>query len=73
MEDNMVVIREPKTFHFQFDFPNDVGKNLKDEIEFIITHNESLAEYKIKKEIRQLLSKYKQGNSIQEHGKQQND
>ena len=46
MEDNMVVIREPKTFHFNFDLSKDIEKNFKLEIEFIIKHNESLAENK---------------------------
>ena len=73
IEDNILVIREPKLFHCNFDFPKDVDKNLKDEIEFIIKRNESLAEYKIKNEIGQLLSKYKSGNDIHEHGKQQNE
>ena len=44
----MVVIRESKTFYFDFDLPKDVDKNLKHEIEFIIKYNESLAEHKIK-------------------------
>ena len=35
--------------------------------------NESLAENKIKEEIEPLLLKYKQGNNIHEHGKQQNE
>ena len=30
MEDNLVVIREPKAFYFKFDFSKDVDKNLKD-------------------------------------------
>ena len=30
---------EPKTFYFDFNLPEDIGKNLKDEIEFIIKHN----------------------------------
>ena len=51
MEKNMVVIREPKTFYFDFDFPKDIGKNLKHEIEFIIKNNESIVENKIKNEI----------------------
>ena len=34
--------------------------NLNDEIDSIIKHNERFAEHTIKKEIRQLLSKYKQ-------------
>ena len=29
----MVVIREPKTFYFDFNLPKDVDKNLKHEIE----------------------------------------
>ena len=43
MEDNMIVIKEPKTFHFKYNFPKDGDKNSKDEIEFIIKRNESLA------------------------------
>ena len=43
MEENMVAIREPKTFYFYFDLPKDVDKNLKHEFEFIIKRNESLA------------------------------
>ena len=51
MEKNMIVIREPKTFYFDFDLPKDVDKNLKHEIEFILKSNESLVENKIKNEI----------------------
>ena len=29
MEENMVVIRDPKTFYFNFHRPKDVDKNLK--------------------------------------------
>ena len=47
--------------------------NLKHEIEYIIKINESLAEDKMKNETKQLLSKYKHGNNIDEHGKQQNE
>ena len=72
MEEDMIVIRDPKTFYFDSDWPKDVDKNLKHEIEFIIKTNESLAENKIKNEIEQLLSKCKHGNNIHEHGKQQN-
>ena len=36
MEENMVVIRLPKTFYFDFYWPRDIDKNLKHEIEFII-------------------------------------
>ena len=62
MEENIVVIREPKTFYFHFDWPKNVDENLKHEIEFIIKSNESLAENKIKNEIKHL-------NNIHEHGK----
>ena len=69
----MIVIRDPKTFYFDFDQPKDVEMNLKHEIEYIIKINESLAENKMKNETKQLLSKYKHGNNIDEHGKQQNE
>ena len=36
MEENMIVIRNLKTFCFDFDLPKDVDDNLKREIEFII-------------------------------------
>ena len=62
MEENMIVITDPKTFCFNFDLPKDVDKNLKREIEFIIKSNESLAEIMIKNEIEKLLLKYKHGN-----------
>ena len=58
MDKNMIVIRDPKTFCFNFDLPKDVDENLKHEIEFIIKSNESLAENKLKSEIEQLLLKY---------------
>ena len=73
MEEDMIVIRDPKTFCFDFDWPKDIDENLKDEIEFIIKSNESLAENKIKSEIEQLLVKYKHGNNIHENGQQQNE
>ena len=73
MEENMIVIRDPKIFCFNFDWPKDVDENLKHEIEFIIKSNESLAKNKIKKEIEQLFLKYKYGNNIHEHEKQQNE
>ena len=72
MEENMIVIRDPKTFCFNFDFPKDFDENLMHEIEFIIKSNETLRENKIKNKIEQLLLKYKNGNNIHEHRKQQN-
>ena len=53
----LVIKTEPKNFHF--DLPKDVGINLKQEIFFIIKHNELLAEHTIRNKIRQLLSNYK--------------
>ena len=47
MEGNMIVIRDPKTFCFNFDCSKDVDENLKHKIEFIIKSNESLAENKL--------------------------
>ena len=44
----MTVIRDLKTFCFNFDKPNNVEQNLKHEIEFITKINESLAENKTK-------------------------
>ena len=55
----MNVIRDPKTFFFNFDWPKDVDENLKYEFEFMVKRNESLAENKIKNQIEQLLLKYK--------------
>ena len=69
----MIAIRDAKTFSFTFDWPKDFDENLKHEIEFIIKINESLAENNIKNETEQLLLKYKHGNNIHKHGKQQNE
>ena len=73
MEENITVIRDPKTFYFDFDWPKDVDENLKHEIEFIIKNIESLPDNNIKNDMEQLLSKYKHGNNIQEDIKQQNE
>ena len=67
------MITDPKTFYFDFDWSKNVDENLKHGIEVIIKSNESLAENKIKNEIKQLLLKYKHENDIQEHRKQQNE
>ena len=45
----MAVIRELKTFYFDFDWPKNVDENW-----FIIKSSESLAENKIKTETEQL-------------------
>ena len=44
----MIVIRDPKSFDFDFDWLKNVDENLKYEIKFIIK-NKSLAENKMKK------------------------
>ena len=36
MEENMIVITDPKTFCFNFDLSKDIDENLKNGIEFII-------------------------------------
>ena len=41
---NMIIITDPKTFYFDFDWPKDFKENLMHEIEFIIKSNESLTE-----------------------------
>ena len=73
MEENVIVIRDSKIFCFNFDWSKYVDENLKDEIEFSIKSDESLVENKMKNKIEQLLLKYKHGNNIHEHGKQQNE
>ena len=66
----MIVIRDPKTFSFNFDFPKNADKNLKRDIEFIIKSNTSLVENNSKSEIEQLLLKYKHRNNIHQYQKQ---
>ena len=73
MEESVIVIRDPKNFCFNLDWPKDADENLKHEIEFIIKEDESLAENTIKSEIEQSLLKCKHANNIIEHGKQQNE
>ena len=74
LEENMIVIRDPKSFCFNFDWPKYVDENLKYETEFMIKRkNEYLAENEMKNEIEQLLLKYKHDNNIHEHGQQQNE
>ena len=48
MDEKIIIIRDPKTFCFNFDWPKDVDENLKHEIEFIEKWNFSW-EKKIKK------------------------
>ena len=52
---NLVIIILPKTV--SIDLPIKINKILKHDIKFIISRNESLAEYTIKNKIRQLLFK----------------
>ena len=69
MKKNMILIRVPKKFCFNFDLPKDVDGNLKREIEFIIKSNKSLAEIIIKNEIDNYCY-WKHGNHIHEYRKQ---
>ena len=55
MEENMIMIKDPKIVCFNFYLPKDVDQNLQQEIKFIKRINEFLAETKIKNEIEQLL------------------
>ena len=64
MKEKMIVIRDPKTFFFNFDLPKNVY--LKCQTELIIKRNESLAEITIKKKIEKLLLTYKDGNTNME-------
>ena len=73
IKDIKLVIREPKIFHFNYDLPGNIEKNLKYEIDFIIKLIESLAKHKLKNKIKQTLSRYKHGNNIHEHRKQQSE
>ena len=49
---NLVIITLPKTICV--DLPIKINESLKNDIKFIVSRNESLAEYKIKKEIFRL-------------------
>ena len=73
MEENMIVIEDPKTFILILIGLKDADKILKHEMEFIIKSNEYLADNKIKDKIEQLLSEYKHENNSHEHGNQQNE
>ena len=55
MEENIIVIRCPKTFCVNFNWLKHINENLNHEIEFMIKSKESLAENKIKIDIEQLL------------------
>ena len=73
MEENMVIIKEPKTSYFDFDWPKNFDENFKHEFKFIIKSNKFLVEHKMKNKIEQLLSKYKHGINNHKHEKQQNE
>ena len=44
----MIVIRDPRTFYFNFDWNKDVDDSLKHDIKFITKSSESLTENKMK-------------------------
>ena len=56
----MIVIRDTKTFCFNFDLPKDFDENWNRKIEFNRKKNESLAEIIIKNKIKELLLRLKQ-------------
>ena len=64
MKENVIVIKECKTFNFYFDWPIGADENMKHEIEFIIKDNENSVENKIKNYIEQVLLKNMHGNDI---------
>ena len=51
MEENMIVIRDPKTFYLNFIWPKDIDENFKHEIEVITKSSESLAKNKTQNKI----------------------
>ena len=53
MEENMIMVGDPKTLCFNFDLPKDFDESLKCEIEFIKKSNEYLAEIITKNETEQ--------------------
>ena len=71
MEKNMIVIRDPKAFCFNFDWPRYAKKNSKHEIEFIMKSNGYFFKNEMKNGFEELLLKYKHRNNIHEHRKQQ--
>ena len=64
MKENVIVIKEYKTFYFDFDWSIGADENMKHEIEFIIKDNENSVENKIKNYIEQVLLKNMHGNDI---------
>ena len=60
-------------FFFFFHWLKDVDEKLKHEIDFFMKNNRSLAEDKIKNEMKQWLSKYKHGKNIHKHHIQENE
>ena len=73
IEDNKLVITT-KLGTIHSDLPKYIDNNLKHEIEHLILSQNTenfLAERKMKNGSSQILSKYKHGNTIHGHGKQQ--
>ena len=66
-DNKLVIITKFKTFYFVLH--KDVDNNIKNRINFIVKHNEFLAENTIKIEISQLVSHYKHKKYIYEHRK----
>ena len=74
MEKNMVMITDPKTFSFDFDWPKYFDENFMHGIEFIIKINKYLTGDKVKNKIELLLLKYTSiEHGTHEHRKQQKE
>ena len=69
----MELTRTAESKPFRFDLLKDAHNSFSNEIDSIAKHNELLVGHTIKNKDRQLLSKYKHGNNIHKHGKQQNE
>ena len=61
----MIVIRDTKTFCFNFDLPKDFDENWNRKIEFNRKRNQSLAEIMIKNKIKELLLRLKQWHYLE--------
>ena len=70
-DNRFVIIIKPWTIYFGLH--KKVDRNMKYGIDFIIKHNEVLAEHTMKNEISWLLSKYEHGSNFREHREQQSE
>ena len=72
MEENMIMIRDPKTFCFNFDWSKDVDENLK-QWNWIDHKTQWIFSWEYNKKADwTIIVEYKHGNNIHDHKKQQN-